>query len=118
LRLQFCENLLAKIKEDANFTENLWMSDEAHFRLTGYVEKQNMRYWAQTNPATLHQRRLHSAKVTVWCAVSCCGVIGPYFFEDGGGSAVSVTSQRYVNMLETFLAPRLHSLPNLDIQHT
>jgi hypothetical protein len=29
-----------------------------------------------------------------------------------------VTSQRYVNMLETFLAPRLHSLPNLDIQHT
>jgi hypothetical protein len=48
LRLQFCENLLAKIKENANFIENLWMSDEAHFHLTGYVNKQNMRYWAQT----------------------------------------------------------------------
>jgi hypothetical protein len=31
--------------------------------------------------------------------VSCRGVIGPYFFEDEGGSAVSVTSHRYVNML-------------------
>jgi hypothetical protein len=45
-------------------------------------------------------------------------MIGPYFFDDEGGSAVSVTSQRYVNMLEIFLAPSLHSLPNLDIQHT
>jgi hypothetical protein len=109
---------LAKIKEDPNIIENFLMSDEAHFHLTGYVNKQNMRYWAQTNPAALHQRPLNSSKVTVWCAVSCRGVIGPYFFEDEGGSAVSVTSQRYVNTLETFLAPRLHSLPNLDIQHT
>jgi hypothetical protein len=50
--------------------------------------------------------------------VLCRGVIGPYFFEDEGGSVVSETSHRYVNMLETFLAPRLHSLPNLDIHHT
>lgn len=66
--------------------ENLWMSDEAHFHLTGYVNKQNMRYWAQTNPTELHQRPLHSAKVTVWRAVLCRGVIGPYFFEDEGAS--------------------------------
>jgi len=69
-----------------------------------------MCYWAQTNPDQLHQRPLHSVKVTVCCAVSCRGMIGPYFFEDEEGSAVTVTSQRYVNTLETFLAPRLHSL--------
>lgn len=118
LRLQICEQLLAKINEDANFIQNLWMSDEAHFHLSGYVNKQNFRYWAQGNPAQLHQRPLHSTKVTVWCAVSCHGVIGPYFFEDERGTAVTVTSERYVNMLETFLAPRLHTFPNLDIQHT
>lgn len=45
-------------------------------------------------------------------------MIGPYFFEDERGNAVTLTSERYVNMLETFLAPRLHTFPNLDIQHT
>uniref|UniRef100_A0A1B6HQS9 DUF4817 domain-containing protein n=1 Tax=Homalodisca liturata TaxID=320908 RepID=A0A1B6HQS9_9HEMI len=29
--------------------------------------KQNMRYWADTNPRELHQRPLHSPKVTVVC---------------------------------------------------
>ena len=29
-RLQICEQLLAKINEDANLIQNLWMSDEAH----------------------------------------------------------------------------------------
>ena len=56
-----------------------------------------MRYWAQQNPAELHQRPFHSPKVNVWCAVSCRGVIGPYFFEDENGSTVTVTSQRYVH---------------------
>jgi len=33
-------------------------------------------------------------------------VIGPYFFEEGGAT-VTVTSDRYVEMLETFLRPKL-----------
>jgi len=33
-------------------------------------------------------------------------VIGPYFFEDGGAT-VTVTADRYVEMLETFLRPKL-----------
>ena len=58
-------------------------SDEAHF-LSGAVNKQNCRYWAENNPRELHQRPLHSPKVTVWYAVSKFGVIGPYFFEEDG----------------------------------
>jgi hypothetical protein len=44
--------------------------DEAHFHLNGTVNKQNRRYWASDNPRALHQRPLHSPKVTVWCAVT------------------------------------------------
>jgi hypothetical protein len=33
-------------------------------------------------------------------------VIGPYFFEEGGAT-VTVTANRYVEMLETFLHPKL-----------
>jgi hypothetical protein len=40
------------------------------------------------NPIELHERPLHNSKVTVWCAISSFGIIGPYFFEDGKEKAV------------------------------
>ena len=49
-------------------------SDEAHFHLSGMVNKQNFRYWSQNNPREFHQRPLHSPKVTVWCAMGSFGV--------------------------------------------
>ena len=70
---------------------------------------QNFRYWAQENPRELHQRPLHSAKVTVWCAISKFGVIGPYFFEENG-SSVTVNSETYFAMLESFLEQKLEEL--------
>jgi hypothetical protein len=44
------------------------LSDEAHFHFSGTVNKQNFRYWSHNKPRELHQRPLHSPKVTVWCA--------------------------------------------------
>ena len=82
LRLEFCQQITTNINEDSEFLDKLWMSDEAHFYLTGYVNKQNYRYWTDSNPKEVHERPLHSSKVTVWCAVSSHGVIGPYFFEN------------------------------------
>ena len=34
------------------------------FQFSGYVKKQNYRYWASANPQELHQRTLHSDKLT------------------------------------------------------
>ncbi|XP_046683513.1 uncharacterized protein LOC124369534 [Homalodisca vitripennis] len=82
------------------------MSDEAHFHLDGYVNKQNFRYWSPTNPEELHERPLHCPKVTVWCGVTKSCVIGPYFFEEGGRT-VTVNSQRYLLMLKNVLLPEL-----------
>ena len=58
----------------------LLFSDEAHFHLSGTVNKQNFRYWSQNNPREVHQRPLHSPKVAVWCTIFEFGVWGPYFF--------------------------------------
>lgn len=41
-------------------------------------------------------------------------VIGPYFFEEGGAT-VTVTSDRYVEMLETFLHPKLDDVDTEDV---
>jgi hypothetical protein len=57
---------------------------DAHFHLSGCVNKQNFRYWADTNPQQLHECPLHFECVTVWCCVGNFGVIGPYFFEEDG----------------------------------
>lgn len=40
------------------------MSDEAHFHLSVYTNKQNGRYWSLENAEELHQHLLHSPKVT------------------------------------------------------
>lgn len=111
IRIGFCEHMLRLFEDDPLLAHNLWMSDEAHFHLSGYVNKQNFRYWSAVNPQELHERPLHSAKVTVWCAVSSNGIIGPYFFEDDDSRAVTVTSARYVQMLENFLIPELRRFP-------
>ncbi|GBL82575.1 hypothetical protein AVEN_263665-1 [Araneus ventricosus] len=88
--------------------------DEARFHLSGCVNKQNFHYWALNNPRQIHERPLHSERVTVWCAVADSGVIGPYPFEENG-KAVTVTSARYVDMLRNFLQPKLYEHGNLAV---
>jgi hypothetical protein len=39
--------------------------------------------------------------------MSSSGIIGPYFFEDALGNAVTVTSERYAYMLENIFTPQL-----------
>ena len=43
------EQLLEMLSDDGVINTVL-MTDEAHFRLSGYVNKQNNRYWAPENP--------------------------------------------------------------------
>jgi hypothetical protein len=87
------------------------MGNEAYFHLSLFVNKQNCCYWSATNPIELHERPLHSSKVTVWCAVPSFGIISSYLFEDEREKAVTVTGPRYIHMLENFLGPELARLP-------
>lgn len=112
-RLNFAQQMLDLFEENENMS--LLMSDEAHFHLNGAVNKQNCRYWADENPRQLHAMPLHSPKLTVWCAVGRLGIIGPYFFEENGVT-VTVTSERYIHMVNTFFIPELQRR-GVDIQN-
>jgi len=77
------------------------------------VNKQNYRYWADSNPKEVRERPLHSSKVTVWCAVSSHRVIRPYFFQNEERITMTVTLDRYVEMLQSSAAPALNNFPQL-----
>ena len=77
-RVNCCQRILANVPP----TAIVLTSGKAYFHLTGCVNKQNFQYWAGANPHELHERLLHSERVTVCCAVGEFGVLGPYFFED------------------------------------
>lgn len=104
-REDFAVRMQVILEENQNAV--ILTSDEAHFHLNGVVNKQNLRYWAPENPRQIHERPLHSQRVTVWCAIASFGIIGPYFFEDENGANVTVNSARYMRMLNTFLRPQL-----------
>ena len=96
-RVSFCQEMLDLIGEDEDLVNDNWVSEEPQFHVTGLVTKKNFRYCSQANPRALHEKPLHSQKVTVWCAMSASGIIGPYFFDNVAGNAV-VNADRYVEI--------------------
>ncbi|KAG8231314.1 hypothetical protein J437_LFUL006970 [Ladona fulva] len=84
--------------------------DKVHFHLLEMVNKQNFHYWAENNPRELHQRPLHSPKVTIWCAIFEFGVWGSYFIKENSVSVITVTSEHNCALLETFLRPKSREL--------
>ena len=78
-RRELCANILQTVHRNAV----LMCSDGAHFHLNGFVNKQNFHHWSETNPQQVHERLLHSARVTVCCAIAEFGIVDVYFFEEG-----------------------------------
>ena len=104
-RVRLCRWLSPKLGRP-QFKKMFFMSDEANFHLDGNVSKQNARFWGSQPPGESVAHDSYSPHLTVWCAVSCATVIGPYFFWEAGHT-VTVTSSRYRQMLERFFVPEL-----------
>ena len=98
------------LRENPDILNNLLMTKKAHFHLSGFVNKQNMRYRSPVNPKELHEMPMHSPKVTVLYGVGAFGIVGPYFFENDNEETVTVNSECYVTMLEGFVEPQLRQL--------
>ena len=81
-RLDFANEMLERIRTKKMDYKKIWFTDEAHFQLDGYVNKQNYRHWGTQNPHLGIARPLHPKRVTVWCAISYGRIIGPIFLTD------------------------------------
>lgn len=100
-RKLLCQRMLQTLPPNAV----LLSSGEAQFYLNGKVDKPRFPFEAVEN-SNPQERLQDIPKVTVWCAISDMGVIGPYFFEDD----LAVTPKSYQTMLEIFLRPSLKDI--------
>lgn len=72
----FCENISQRIEHDPGLLDLIFFSDEAHCHLSGHINKQNIRFWAQAQPHEHTHRPLSQEKVTVWCVIGRNDIIG------------------------------------------
>ncbi|GFX67434.1 DDE_3 domain-containing protein [Trichonephila clavipes] len=112
-RRRFVEWAQNEIAVVPDFHKRILFSDEAHFWLNGYVNKQNCRIWSEANPQVYVETPLHPEKLTVWCALWAGGIIGRYFFKNDEGYNVTVNGDRYRAMITNFYIPELN---NHDVQ--
>jgi len=66
VRLRFVQWAEQRLVEE-HFYRKIIFSDEAHFHLGGYVNKQNCRIWGSENPHVVMEKPMHPQRVTVWC---------------------------------------------------
>lgn len=109
-RRVFADWASQRLEEDPNFGRKIIFSDEAHFWMNGYVNKHNCRIWDDANPHEVRQVVMHPQKVTVWCGFWAGGIIGPHFFENDVGEAITVNGERYRRMITDFLWPILNDM--------
>ncbi|GFU93066.1 transposable element Tcb2 transposase [Trichonephila clavipes] len=112
-RRRFVEWAQNEVAVAPDFHKRILFSDEAHFWLNGYVNKQNCRIWSEANPQVYVETPLHPEKLTLWCALWAGGIIGPYFFKNDEGHNVTVNGDRYRAMITNFFIPELN---NHDVQ--
>ena len=77
----------SKIKQNPDFLQNVWFSDEAHFFPSGPVNSRNSVVWKSQAPDDVLQKH---------------GIIGPFWFENDVGEKITVNKERYIVVLKKF----------------
>ncbi|KAL1281045.1 hypothetical protein QQF64_015645 [Cirrhinus molitorella] len=81
-RTEFAEWAKQKLEQDLQFTQKILFSDEANFYVNGEVNKQNHRYWSDTNPHWIDpSKTVGTKKVMVWCGIWGTKIVGPFFIN-------------------------------------
>ena len=87
-------------------------SDEAHFWLSGYVTKQNCRFWSEHQPEELQKPPMHPVCCGLWAG----GIIGPYFFKYAAHRNVTVNGGRYHEMISNYFLLKMQELDLHDMR--
>ena len=76
----------------------LWFSDEAHFHFMGAINNHNI-LWGAESHEEVAELSLKVSKSTYFCALNDrWDMLGPYWFDDANGKAVTVNGMWYLEV--------------------
>ncbi|GFU51719.1 putative transposable element [Trichonephila clavipes] len=86
-----------------DFHKRILFSDEVHFWLNGYVNKQNCRIWSETNPQVYVETPLHPEN----CLFGALYGLVESFFKKDEGHNVTVNARALIDLLKVTFGDRL-----------
>lgn len=104
-RLLSCQWSSQQIRNDGEFFNYVFFSDEATSHNTGILNKHNCHYWAPVNPHWMGQiDNQHCWNLTVWCGIINSYLIGPYLFDAinliNGETYLQLLRDNFPNLLQ------------------
>jgi hypothetical protein len=69
------------MNNDQTMLEQIRFTDEAHFHLNDYVNKQNEQERVTECPHETKETPLHPLHCNAWCPILSTGIVGPLFFD-------------------------------------
>ena len=87
-----------RLTEDADFGKKNYLFRRSSFWSWRLCKQAKLSHLWHKKPARIHWKR-----VSVWCSFWSRGIIGPFFFENEQGKAVTVNGDNYRTMLNEFL---------------
>jgi len=112
-RVEFCEDMMARIDNNPNFHFNIVFSDEATFELNGTLNRHNCRYWDNVNPYWKREDNTqYLEKLNVWAEILNDQIIDPFFIEG------NLNSEKYEDMLHNEIVPRIMEITGQNFEHT
>ncbi|VVC25063.1 Protein of unknown function DUF4817 [Cinara cedri] len=108
-RLEFIAWFNIKFYDNPLIVNQILWTDESKFTNNGIMNKQNNRYWDNTNPHWSHETNFQIWGINVWCGLVGGKLIGPFFYDG------TLNGRRYFNFLTNEL-PRLLDDVSLDTQ--
>jgi hypothetical protein len=104
-RIDFCEFLVVKMQEDANFLSKIIWTDEAKFTREGIINRRNLHHWAQENPHAVREAHFQDTFSFNVFAIMMNDQIHYEIYQE------NLTSARYLQLLRGVVTDFLENLP-------
>lgn len=105
-RVEFCQIMIDKSREDPDFVDKILWSDESSFKQDGYLNMHNIHNWQEENPHLIREgRSQYQFKINLWCGILNGQIIGPFELPD------TINSENYLEFLENRICVLLDDIP-------
>ncbi|XP_025016781.1 uncharacterized protein LOC112538930 [Tetranychus urticae] len=93
-RTAFSSQVYQMIETSQFNHEDIIFSDEAHFHLDGYVNKQNFRFWGSERPEYFQSKSAHPIRLTAWAAITRHKIFITFFRNTVTGDSYNTLLKR------------------------